>query len=258
LLEQGYRYASVSNADNLGAAPNPALAAWFAASGAPYAAEVCRRTAADRKGGHLAVRKSDGRLILRDTAQTPADQMDFFTDEHRHPFFHTNNLWFDLERLAAALAGGGSVLGLPLIRNTKTVDPTDPSSPQVIQMETAMGAAIEVFEGATAITVPRGRFLPVKTTNDLLLLRSDAYDVADDGTFALVPDKAPLVDLDPEHYKTMAEFDARFPAGPPSLRDAERLTVRGDWTFGADVVARGDVELADTGGAERIADGTVL
>lgn len=258
LLEQGYRYASISNADNLGAAPDPTLAAWFAASGAPYAAEVCRRTAADRKGGHLAVRKADGRLILRDTAQTPPDQMDFFTDEHRHPFFHTNNLWFDLQRLADALQDGGSVLGLPLIRNTKTVDPTDPDSPEVIQMETAMGAAIEVFEGAQAITVPRGRFLPVKTTNDLLLLRSDAYEVAANGTVNLVPESAPLVDLDTRYYKTMAKFDARFPAGPPSLRDAARLTVEGDWTFGADVVARGEAELPDTGQAERIADGSVL
>jgi len=258
LLEQGYRYASTSNADNLGAAPDPRVAAWFAQSGAPYAAEVCRRTAADRKGGHLAVRTSDGRLILRDTAQTPPDQMDYFTDEHRHPFFHTNNLWFDLQRLADALHSGGSVLGLPLIRNTKTVDPTDPQSPEVIQMETAMGAAIEVFEGAQAITVPRGRFLPVKTTNDLLLLRSDAYEVADDGTVNLVVPQAPLVDLDPAYYKTMAKFEARLPEGPPSLREATRLMVRGDWTFGSGVVARGDVELADTGSSERIADGTVL
>ncbi len=258
LLERGYRYASVSNADNLGAAPDPTLAAWFAGSGAPYAAEVCRRTAADRKGGHLAVRKSDGRLILRDTAQTPPEQMDYFTDEHRHPFFHTNNLWFDLQRLAEALRQGGSVLGLPLIRNTKTVDPTDPDSPEVIQIETAMGAAIEVFDGAEAITVPRGRFLPVKTTNDLLLLRSDAYEVADNGTVNLVVPRAPLVDLDPKFYKTMASFDARFPDGPPSLREANRLTVRGDWTFGSGVVSRGDVELADTGGPERIDDATVL
>lgn len=130
LLDAGFRYASVSNSDNLGAAPDPVIAGWFAASGAPYAAEVCRRTAADRKGGHLAVRKSDGRLILRDTAQTPPDEMDYFTDEHRHPYFHTNNLWFDLEQLAAALESRGPVLGLPLIRNVKTVDPTDPDSPR--------------------------------------------------------------------------------------------------------------------------------
>ena len=177
LLSLGYRYASVSNSDNLGAAPNAAIAGWFATTGAPYAAEICRRTAADRKGGHLAIRKSDRRLILRDTAQTPKEEMDYFTDEFRHPFFHTNNLWFDLEALARTLRERKSVLGLPLIKNEKTVDPADSSSPKVIQIETAMGAAIEVFEGATAIGVGRDRFLPVKTTSDLLVLRSDAYDV---------------------------------------------------------------------------------
>lgn len=258
LLDAGFRYASVSNSDNLGAAPDPVIAGWFAASGAPYAAEVCRRTAADRKGGHLAVRKSDGRLILRDTAQTPPDEMDYFTDEHRHPYFHTNNLWFDLEQLAAALESRGPVLGLPLIRNVKTVDPTDPDSPEVFQIETAMGAAIEVFEGATAIAVGRERFLPVKTTNDLLLLRSDAYELADDATLRLAVDRAPLVDLDPGVYKTVGRFEERFAHGAPSLRGARSLTVRGDWTFGAGVVATGEAEVTPDGAPGEIPDGTVL
>ena len=140
-----------SNSDNLGATPSPEIAGWFASSGAPYAAELCTRTVNDRKGGHLAIRESDGQLILRDTAQTPPEQMDYFTDEHRHPFFHTNNLWFDLLKLRDALVERNAVLGLPLIANHKTVDPSDPDSPAVIQMETAMGAAIASFAGATAI-----------------------------------------------------------------------------------------------------------
>jgi UTP--glucose-1-phosphate uridylyltransferase len=140
LLAAGYRYASVSNSDNLGAAPDARIAGWFAASGAPYAAEICRRTAADRKGGHLAIRKADQQLILRDTAQTAADEMHFFTDEFRHPYFHTNNLWFDLEVLSATLIERNAVLGLPLIKNEKTVDPADSSSTPVIQIESAMGA----------------------------------------------------------------------------------------------------------------------
>ena len=148
LLEQGYAYASVSNSDNLGAAPDGTIAGWFAASGAPYAAEVCRRTPADRKGGHLAIRKSDGRLILRDTAQTAPDEMHYFTDEHRHPFFHCNNLWFDLAAVSKVLKERKAVLGLPLIKNVKNVDPADSSSPEVVQIESAMGAAIEVFAGA--------------------------------------------------------------------------------------------------------------
>lgn len=258
LLEQGFRYACTSNSDNLGAAPSAALAGWFAASGAPYAAELCRRTAADRKGGHLAVRRADGRLILRDTAQTAPEEMEFFTDEHRHPYFHTNNLWFDLQVLHDALTGRGAVLGLPLIRNVKNVDPTDPTSPEVFQVETAMGAAIEVFEGARAIVVERGRFLPVKTTNDLLLLRSDAYDLGSDGVLRLAADPAPLVDLDSGHYRTIGRFDARFPQGAPSLRHARSLTVRGDWTFGAGVAAVGDARLDDPGHPARVPDAAVL
>jgi UTP--glucose-1-phosphate uridylyltransferase len=258
LLDLGYRFASVSNSDNLGAPPDATIAGWFAGSGAPYAAEICRRTAADRKGGHLAIRKSDSRLILRDTAQTAKEDMDFFTDEHRHPFFHTNNLWFDLEVLARTLKERHSVLGLPLIKNEKTVDPADPSSPAVIQIESAMGAAIEVFEGATAIGVGRERFLPVKSTGDLLLLRSDVYEIDEDGRLTKVTDPAPLVDLDPRYYKTIAAFEERFAEGAPSLRRATRLSVEGDWTFAANVAIVGSAELSDAGTPETVAAGSVL
>jgi UTP--glucose-1-phosphate uridylyltransferase len=258
LLSLGYRYASVSNSDNLGAAPNATIAGWFAASGAPYAAEICRRTAADRKGGHLAIRKSDRQLILRDTAQTPKDEMHFFTDEFRHPFFHCNNLWFDLQVLDRTLRERKGVLGLPLIKNEKTVDPADPSSHKVIQIETAMGAAVEVFEGATAIGVGRDRFLPVKTTSDLLVLRSDAYELEPTGQLTAVADPVPVVDLDDRHYKIITDFDQRFPAGAPSLRRARSVVVQGDWTFEAGVRVIGAVALQDRGDPQIIAAGSVL
>ena len=258
LLSLGYRYASVSNSDNLGAAPNATIAGWFAASGAPYAAEICRRTAADRKGGHLAIRKSDRQLILRDTAQTPKDEMHFFTDEFRHPFFHCNNLWFDLQVLDRTLRERKGVLGLPLIKNEKTVDPADPSSPKVIQIETAMGAAVEVFEGATAIGVGRDRFLPVKTTSDLLVLRSDAYQLEPTGQLTAVADPVPVVDLDDRYYKIITDFDQRFPAGAPSLRQARSVVVQGDWTFEAGVRLIGAVALQDRGDPQIIAAGSAL
>jgi UTP--glucose-1-phosphate uridylyltransferase len=258
LLSLGYRYASVSNSDNLGAAPNATIAGWFAASGAPYAAEICRRTAADRKGGHLAIRKSDRQLILRDTAQTPKDEMHFFTDEFRHPFFHCNNLWFDLQVVDRTLRERKGVLGLPLIKNEKTVDPADPSSPKVIQIETAMGAAVEVFEGATAIGVGRDRFLPVKTTSDLLVLRSDAYELEPTGQLTAVADPVPVVDLDDRYYKIITDFDQRFPAGAPSLRQARSVVVQGDWTFEAGVHVIGAVALQDRGDPQIIAAGSAL
>ena len=246
LIEQGYRYMMTSNADNLGAAPSAEIAAWFAQSGAPYAPEVCVRTAADRKGGHLARRISDGRVILRDTAQTPEHQMDYFTDEHRHPFFHTNNLWFNLEALSKLLHETNGLVGLPLIRNRKHVDPTDKTSPEVYQLECAMGAIVASFDGAQPVLVPRSRFLPVKTTNDLLTLRSDAYEVTPDAHLELVVPAAPVIDLDKEYFQFVDDFDERFPS-IPSLKDVTTFTVKGDWHFTEGVVFSGDVRIEGRG-----------
>jgi UTP--glucose-1-phosphate uridylyltransferase len=255
LLEAGFRYMCVSNSDNLGATPDATIAGWFAASGAPYAAELCRKTPADVKGGQLVIRKADGRIVQRETAQTHPDDLAVSLDPTRHPFFHTNNLWFDLEALAAELERTSGVLELPLIRNDKTVDPADSSSPAVVQIESAMGAAVAVFEGATAIEVERSRFLPVKTTNDLLLLRSDVYALTPDYRLeAQAP--APLVDLDKDYYKLIDGFTERFAAGAPSLRDADSLTVRGDWTFGSGVRVEGKAELAGSGGT--VPDGATV
>lgn len=252
LLDAGYRYAMTSNADNLGATPDPLLAAWFANSGASYAPEVCLRTPTDRKGGHLAIRKSDGQLILRDTAQTPPDQMDFFTDEHRHPFFHTNNLWFDLQVLYDLLTQREGVLGLPLIPNAKTVDPTDSSSTKVIQIECAMGAAVEVFPGAKAILVPRRRFLPVKTTAELTLVRSDLYELDEMSHLVKVADTNPDIKLDSRYYKTIQDFEKRFTNGVPSLRQAQSLEVKGDWIFEAGACVSGRGSLSEDGVAQGV------
>jgi UTP--glucose-1-phosphate uridylyltransferase len=152
------------------------------------------------------------------------------------------------------------MLELPLIVNRKTVDPRDSTSPPVLQLESAMGAAIGLFEGARVLEVPRTRFAPVKTTDDLLVLRSDVYHVTDELVVEPVPERAdglPFVELDPAYYKLMDAFEARFPDGPPSMREAERLVVHGDVTFGPGVVVRGAVEL-DADEPRTLAAGTVL
>lgn len=256
LLDAGYRYAFTSNSDNLGATLSPEIAAWFAASGAPYAAEVTKRTVTDLKGGHLVRRKADGRLILRETAQIRDDEMCYFTDDVRHPYTHTNNLWLNLQAVYDQLIAHDGVMGMPLIVNRKTVDPTDSGSTPVIQMETAMGAAIEVFEGSTAIAVPRSRFLPVKTTAELTLVRSDLYDLTDDYRLEKVSEQAPDVRLDGRYYKNIADYEARFPQGVPSLVKATSLVVDGDWTFGKDVTVVGDVHLEGDKGT--VNEGEVL
>ena len=246
LLDRGYEAAFVSNSDNLGAVLDPAILHAFLDSGAPFLMEVVPRTKADRKGGHLARRRDDGQLVLRESAQTPEEDVEASQDVDRHRYSNTNNLWVNLVSLDAVLREREGVLGLPIIVNRKTVDPSDEHAPEVFQIETAMGAAISVFEGAQAIEVSRQRFAPVKTTNDLLLLRSDFYRLTDDADVVPAEGREPgsvFVDLDPDHYKLLRDFDARFPAGPPSLAKATRFVVRGDVTFGPDVAIAGEAEL---------------
>ncbi len=246
LRDQGFEWAMISNADNLGAMPDARIAGHLAAERIPFLVEVVEGTEADRKGGHIARRIADGRLVLRETAQTPPEDEESFRDFRRWRYYNTNSIWIDLRALDGVLDDRGGVLELPLIVNRKTVDPREEDSPGVIQLEGAMGAAIESFEGASVLRVPRTRFAPVKTTDDLLLLRSDVYEVGDDLAVEPVPSRRgrlPFVELDRRFYRLLDDFDARFPAGPPSLVQAERLVVRGDATFGAGVVVRGSVEL---------------
>ena len=257
LRDRDFRYVFLSNSDNLGATCDPAIPAWMARESIPYVAEVCERTPNDRKGGHLAVRRSDGRLVLRDSAMVASEDEGAFQDVQRHPLFHSNNLWVDLDALDARLTEGDGVLGLPIIVNRKTVDPSRKDSTPVIQVESAMGAAVQVFDGARAVHVPRTRFRPVKTTNELLLLRSDLFGFDDDFQVVAQTDRPdPRIDLD-DHYTLIADFDARFPAGAPSLRDCTGLTVRGDVTFGAGVRCVGDVTVSADSPAT-VPDGTTL
>jgi UTP--glucose-1-phosphate uridylyltransferase len=260
LLDAGFRYAMISNIDNLGARVEPRIAAHMASQEIPFLMEVVVGTEAERKGGHLARRRSDGQLVLRETAQLAPDDEQSYRDYRHWRYYNTNNLWLDLQALSNTLERSGGVMELPLIVNRKTVDPREPTSPAVIQLESAMGAAVQSFSGARLLCVPRPRFVPVKTTNDLLVLRSDVYQVTDEMLVEPVPQRdgtLPFVDLDKRFYGVIDRFEARFPSGPPSLREAERLVVRGDVTFGAGVVVRGAVEL-EAEEPLRIDDGAAL
>jgi len=246
LLESGVRYAFVSNSDNLGATLDLDLLGYFAQSESPFLMEVTRRTTADRKGGHLARSKSDGSLLLRESAQCPKEDSESFQDIDRHQFFNTNNLWIRLDLLRDELLKCGGVLPLPVIQNSKTVDPRDPSSTPVTQLETAMGSAIECFEGASAIEVPRKRFAPVKTTDDLLALRSDAYVVTEDHRLELHPQRGgrpPFVKLDPVHFKMVDQLEESLVNGVPSLLACEHLEVSGKHVFSGDESFEGTVTI---------------
>jgi UTP--glucose-1-phosphate uridylyltransferase len=100
------------------------------------------------------------------------------------------------------------------------------------------------------------RFAPVKSTNDLLLVRSDAYELTSDGQMRpRFDDQEPVVTLDEDYYRLLPDFERRFPVGVPSLRHCRRLEVEGDVTFGADVTAIGEVRLT---GPRHIPDRQVL
>jgi UTP--glucose-1-phosphate uridylyltransferase len=258
LLEAGLRYAFVSNSDNLGATVDRRLLGHFAASGAPFMMEVTDRTEADRKGGHLARRRTDGQLLLRELAQCPPEDTDDFQDTSKHRFFNTNSLWLDLRALNEVMTARGHVLGLPMIRNTKTVDPRDPASPKVYQIETAMGSAISVFAGAAAVRVPRRRFAPVKTCSDLLAVRSDAYALGDDWTVASAGGTV-AVSLDDRYYRKVDDLDRHFPHGPPSLIDCQRFRIEGDIHFGGEVRVVGEVALVNASGSPAfVPNGAIL
>lgn len=255
LEDKGFKYLFISNSDNLGARPSRTLAQYFENTGAPFMVEVANRTYADRKGGHFVRDKKTGRLVLREMTQVNPEDKAAAEDIERHPYFNTNSIWVRIDDLKAKLAQHNGVLPLPIIRNYKTVDPTNPDTTKVVQLETAMGAAIGLFDGAICVQVDRMRFLPVKTTDDLFIMRSDRFHLTDsyemeDGNY-LFPD----VKLDPRYYRNIEDFNKRFPYAIPSLAAANSVTINGDWTFGHDVVFYGDAVLEDQGKPSYVPNG---
>jgi len=255
LLEKGFKYMFVSNSDNLGATMDLKILTYFVESGAPFLMEVADRTEADKKGGHLAEQKSGGGLLLREAAQCPPEDEKQFQDINKYKYFNTNNLWVDLTKLAEIFKQNGGSVPLPVMKNEKTVDPRDKASTKVYQLETAMGAAIECFPGAKALVIPRSRFAPVKTTNDLLALRSDAFVLTKDFRVELDPSRngvPPTVKLDGK-YKFTDAMEELIPKGKvPSLKECKKLVIEGDMQFAAGVIIKGEVTIKNTGDKKRI------
>jgi phosphoglucomutase len=109
-----------------------------------------------------------------------------------------------------------------------------------------MGAAIECFEGAGAVCVSRSRFAPVKKCSDLLLLRSDAYEVNESNVLVLNPKcaAAPIVDLDDKKYKLVQNLEAATRShGYPSLVDCKKVSVKGEVWLSSRNVFRGEVKV---------------
>ncbi len=245
LIEAGFEYAFISNSDNLGAVVDPAIFGFMLENDLPFLMEVADRTPSDKKGGHLCRLKTTGRLALREIAQCPEENMDAFQDIGKYTFFNTNSIWVNLKVLEKVFSYHG-MMPLDLIVNSKFLDPRDSSSPLVYQLETAMGAAISSFRQARVLKVPRTRFAPVKTCNDLLSVMSDNFVLTEEQT--VVPNPARLlgpidIDLDKKFFQKIDDFQARFPHGVPSLLECSSLRVRGDIVFGKNMRLKGDVVI---------------
>merc|ERR1712125_222538 len=194
-------------------------------------------------GGHFAKVNAGGGLTLRESAQCPPEDEKAFQDVTKYTYFNTNNLWVDLVKLKEAFDKQGGSVPLPVMKNDKTVDPRDKKSTKVIQLETAMGAAISCFAGAQAILIPRTRFAPVKKCDDLISLRSDAYVLTEDFRIELAPERKgvpTLVKLD-DRYKFVDAMDTIIPNGVPSLKFCDKLVIKGPVEFAAGVVCKGEV-----------------
>lgn len=255
LSECGFSYLFISNSDNLGARPSRTLAQYFENTHAPFMIEVAKRTQADRKGGHIVRDIETGRMLLREMSQVNPEDKRSAQSINKHPYFNTNNIWIRIDALKKVLKKYNGVLPLPVICNNKTVDPTNPESAKVVQLETAMGAAVSLFDDAICVEVDRMRFLPVKTTNDLFIMRSDRFHLTDsyemeDGNY-IFPD----IDLDPRYYRNIDDFNERFPYSVPALAAAKSVTIKGDWTFGNQVSMFADAVLQDSGEPNYVPNG---
>jgi UTP--glucose-1-phosphate uridylyltransferase len=264
LLESGIQYAFIHNLDNLGARMETSLLGYLAEHQFPFMMEVAEKTPADIKGGHLA-RHSNGRLILREAAQCPQDEIAAFQDITRYRFFNTNSIWINLNSLDT-LFKDDHTIHLPMILNPKNVDPRNENSPPVFQIETAMGAAISLFDGTTAVKVPRNRFFPVKSCNDLLALRSDCYVLEENENLKINPQRLTAnrpdtikIKLDPKFYGKIDLLEERFQEGLPSLVDCESLSIEGDVYFEENVTIKDRVSIKNSHNSPAvIKKGTVI
>lgn len=239
LLAQGREYLFVSNIDNLGAVVDLPIMNYLVHSlSSPqpveFVMEVTQKTRADVKGGTLI--DYNGQLRLLEIAQVPRDHVDDFQSVRKFRIFNTNNLWIRLSALKRVVES--RKLSMEIIVNPKTLD----NGTNVIQLETAVGAAIQNFNGSIGVDVPRSRFLPVKTTSDLLLMMSNLYRLHE-GRLEMDPrrgfESTPIVKLGPE-FKKVKDFLARFQT-IPDLLELDHLTVSGNVTFGKRVSLKGTV-----------------
>ncbi|KAK3912040.1 UTP--glucose-1-phosphate uridylyltransferase [Frankliniella fusca] len=255
-IEEGREYVFISNIDNLGATVDLSIADLLLNTdekSPEFVMEVTDKTRADVKGGTLI--QYENKLRLLEIAQVPKEHVEDFKSVKTFKFFNTNNLWVKLSAIDRVLSENS--MNIEIIVNNKSLD----NGLNVIQLETAVGAAMKSFDGGLGINVPRRRFLPVKKTSDLLLVMSNLYSLQN-GSLAMNPERmfltTPLVKLGDNHFAKVKEFLSRF-ANIPNIIELDHLTVSGDVTFGRGVVLKGTVIIiANHGDRIDIPSGAIL
>jgi UTP--glucose-1-phosphate uridylyltransferase len=254
LVNEGKEIAFISNIDNLGATVEFNILNHMLSTNCEFIMEVTDKTRADVKGGTLI--DYEGKARLLEIAQVLPSKIEEFKSIKKFKIFNTNNLWSNLKAIHR-LVESGSLDGMDVINNPKSVD-----GKSVLQLERAAGAAIQYFQGAIGVNVPRSRFLPVKSTSDLFLVQSNLYFL-ESGFLLMNPKRsanfptAPLVKLG-EEFKKVSNYLDRF-KGIPDILELDHLTVSGDVTFGSDVVLKGTVIIvANHGSRIDIPEGSVL
>lgn len=209
-IAEGREYCFLSNIDNLGATVdlnilNQLLGEKFNGKPIEFVMEVTDKTRADVKGGTLI--QYENKLRLLEIAQVPNEHVDDFKSVKTFKFFNTNNLWANLNSIESVL--NAKKLNMEIIVNNKTLD----NGLRVIQLETAVGAAMKCFEDAIGVNVPRSRFLPVKKTSDLLLVMSNLYSLKG-GSLVMSPQRmfptTPLIKLGDNHFSKVKQFLSRY------------------------------------------------
>ncbi|KAL0573528.1 UTP-glucose-1-phosphate uridylyltransferase [Marasmius crinis-equi] len=251
LLSDGKEYLFVSNSDNLGATVDMKILDHMVTSRSEFLMEVTDKTRTDVEGGALV--DYDGSIRLIELAEIPLEHRDDFTRKYKT--FNTNNLWISIKAIKRVIESGG--MHLPIIEKFQDL----PDGRRTVQLETAAGASISYFKNAHGVHVSRTRFLPVKNTSDLLLLKSDLYTIDPNGQIDFsrqrMFENTPTIKLG-DQFRTIEQFQKRLPT-IPNIIDLDHLTVTGDVHFGRSVTLRGTVVVsADEGQRIEIPDGTVL
>jgi UTP--glucose-1-phosphate uridylyltransferase len=257
LIARGVEILFLSNADNLGAVVDLRILQHMVDSKTEYIMELTDKTKADVKGGTII--DYDGRVRLLEIAQVPKEHVNEFKAIKKFKYFNTNNIWMNLRAIKRVVEE--NELEMEIIPNEKSIsaDKKGEADVSIIQLETAVGAAIRHFRNAHGVNVPRRRFLPVKTCSDLMLVKSDLYSLQH-GQLVIDPNRfggAPLIKLG-SHFKKVSDFQKRIPS-IPRIVELDHLTITGAVNLGRGVTLKGTVIIVATEGSTiEIPPGSIL